>query len=71
MISYVRSELSAQDCQELGFNKASLLCNSCDLLEKYELGVLKTNCKECCNQAAGEGDKVIKRYPKARLEVCG
>lgn len=37
----VSSEFTAEDCWSLGFNKANLLCSSCDLLTKFNLDVIK------------------------------
>jgi len=72
MISYVRSELSSEECVKLGFNRANLFCSSCDLLGKYELDAIRENCKLCCTpDESGGAEKTAKRYPKARLEVCG
>jgi len=72
MINYVKSELSNGDCLSLGYNRANLACSSCDLLEKFELATLKADCLKCCNsEDTGQDDNPIKKYPKARLEVCG
>jgi len=72
MINYVRSELSDGDCLGLGYNRANLGCSSCDLLEKFELAALKADCLKCCNtEDTGQEENPIKKYPKARLEVCG
>jgi len=72
MISYVRSELSVEDCLALGYNRATLVCSSCDLLEKFELTSLKTDCLQCCKiEDPGPVENPVKKYPKARLEVCG
>jgi len=71
VINFVRGELSAEECTKLGFNKNNLLCSSCDQLEKYNLALLKNNCADCC-QSDGDGEtKTVKKYAKARLEVCG
>jgi len=72
MINFVRSELSAEECTGLGFNRNNLLCSSCDILDQYNLRLLTENCKHCC-QSDGEGEEgaKVKKYPKARLEVCG
>ncbi|ODM89601.1 15 kDa selenoprotein [Orchesella cincta] len=70
MISYVRSELSVEDCLALGYNRATLVCSSCDLLEKFELTSLKTDCLQCCKaEDPGPVENPVKKYPKARLEV--
>jgi len=75
-ISYVRSELLDVDrCLVLGFNRANLLCKSCDLLEDYDLGILKDNCFSCCQSPAPDeidtGASTVKKYASAKLEVCG
>lgn len=69
LISIVRCELSAEECLQLGFRRADLLCSSCDLLPKFNLDHIKTNCDLCCQQ--GGSKQPIKKYPSARLEVCG
>ncbi|XP_075229941.1 selenoprotein F [Lycorma delicatula] len=68
LIVVVRSDFTAEDCWSLGLNKANLLCSSCDLLKKFDLGDLRDHCTECCHH--DEAAPTIKRYAKARLEVC-
>ncbi|XP_008558704.1 selenoprotein F [Microplitis demolitor] len=63
----VYSEFTAEDCQSLGYNKANLLCSTCDLFQKYNLSDLENHCGECCLK---EEDSSSKRYPRAVLEVC-
>jgi len=62
------ASFSAEDCWSLGFNKANLLCSSCDNLKKFDLDIIQGHCNECCNR--DEPTPTIKRYAKARLEVC-
>lgn len=62
------AEFTADDCWSLGFNKANLLCSSCDQLKNFQLEMLKDHCKECCHQ--DESVSVAKKYAKAVLEVC-
>jgi len=73
MINFVRSELSAEECSGLGFNRNNLLCSSCDMLEQYNLRILTDNCAHCCQSDGNGGEEgaKVKKYPKARLEVCG
>jgi len=87
MIAYVKSELSTGECLKLGFNRANLKCSSCDLLSQYELSPLKDGCFGCCQNLDGsfggepkggndindteEAAATPKRYPQAKLEVCG
>jgi len=82
MVNYVRSELSmsAEECRAMGFNRNNLLCSSCTLLPQYDLDILRKHCDSCCIQdpdgSSEDGDDgskktKVKRYPKARLEVCG
>uniref|UniRef100_V5IAF9 Selenoprotein F n=1 Tax=Anoplophora glabripennis TaxID=217634 RepID=V5IAF9_ANOGL len=64
----VFAEFSSDDCWGLGFNKANLLCSSCDQLPKFNLDILKDHCRECCHpDENGTSEKV---YHKAVLEVC-
>jgi len=55
-------------CSELGF-KETLLCSSCDDLEKFVPDKdLISDCQKCC---AEEGDKNSKKnYVSAKLVVC-
>jgi len=73
VVSYVSSELSAEECLKMGFNRANLLCKSCDLLDSYDLSVLKNDCSACCGveNEIESGDAAVKKYASARLEVCG
>ncbi|XP_014230627.1 selenoprotein F [Trichogramma pretiosum] len=65
----VRSEYTAEDCKSLGFNKAVLLCSTCDKFDKFELQEISSQCKECCLKDEDDSS-TSKRYPKAVLEVC-
>jgi len=68
-------EATAEECKALGFARENVLCSSCAVLPEFDLKILKDNCERCCSgdKAGGDGtqDKTVKRYPKARLEVCG
>ncbi|XP_065161373.1 selenoprotein F [Atheta coriaria] len=64
----VNAEFTTEDCWALGFNKANLLCSSCDQLPKFDLDIIRDHCKECCHHdESAQGNKV---YAKAVLEVC-
>jgi len=45
------------------------------MLNQYNLRLLTENCKNCCQSKDGDEDSgdsaKVKKYPKARLEVCG
>ncbi|XP_050303746.1 selenoprotein F [Anthonomus grandis grandis] len=62
------AEFTSEDCWALGFNKANLLCSSCEQLSKFDLEILKDHCKECCSP--DENGQHDKKYAKAILEVC-
>ncbi|KAF7286041.1 selenoprotein F [Rhynchophorus ferrugineus] len=64
----VASEFTSDDCWTLGFNKANLLCSSCDQLTKFDLDILRDHCKECCQ--LDDNNHTDKKYAKAVLEVC-
>ncbi|XP_053955733.1 selenoprotein F [Anastrepha ludens] len=64
----ILAEFTSQDCRELGFIKAQLMCSSCEKLNDFGLDAIKSHCKECCTP-----DKLPaaqRRWPKAILEVC-
>jgi len=63
------TELSVAECRDLGFDKHTLQCSSCDILTEVNLSVLKPNCTSCCIQDNVNAEAT--KYPKARLEVCG
>ncbi|XP_018324093.1 selenoprotein F [Agrilus planipennis] len=64
----IKGEFSSDDCWALGFNKANLLCSSCEQLSNFNLGIIKSNCLECCHP--DENTVADKKYAKAVLEVC-
>ncbi|XP_076622740.1 selenoprotein F [Colletes latitarsis] len=64
------AEFSADDCSSLGFNKANLLCSTCEEFSKYALTEIKDSCKECCLKDDDYDTSGSKRYPRAVLEVC-
>ncbi|CAK8686022.1 unnamed protein product [Clavelina lepadiformis] len=66
--SDVRGQLSTQECSELGFG-SQLMCGSCDLLPQFNLTSLQDDCLQCCQTEAEEDG--TKKFPFARLEVCG
>ncbi|KAJ8922296.1 hypothetical protein NQ315_004236 [Exocentrus adspersus] len=64
----IYAEFTSDDCWALGFNKANLLCSSCDQLPKFDLDILHEHCMECCHpDENGTSEQV---YHKAVLEVC-
>ncbi|XP_071440449.1 selenoprotein F [Hetaerina americana] len=65
---FTNAEFSADDCWSLGFNKANLLCSSCDQLPNFGLETLKDHCKQCCHR--DDSVNAVKQYARARLEVC-
>ncbi|XP_050524262.1 selenoprotein F [Daktulosphaira vitifoliae] len=67
-LNFCIGDYTASDCVQLGFNKANLLCSSCDQLQKFDLSLLSENCLQCCQM--DKEVKSIKVYAKARLEVC-
>ncbi|XP_053970445.1 selenoprotein F [Hylaeus volcanicus] len=66
----VIAEFSADDCKSLGFNKANLLCSTCEEFNKPNLIEIRDNCKECCLKDDDYDASGSKRYPYAVLEVC-
>ncbi|XP_071555508.1 selenoprotein F [Temnothorax nylanderi] len=64
------AEFSADDCKMLGFNKANVLCSTCEHFAKSDLEKIYATCKECCLKDNDYDLSGSKRYPKAVLEVC-
>jgi len=69
LVAVVSYEYSAEECRSLGFNRANLLCSSCNYLEEFDLSALENECRACCQQE-GKSDAAV-LYPQAILEVCG
>ncbi|KZC08381.1 15 kDa selenoprotein, partial [Dufourea novaeangliae] len=75
-VNIVTAEFSADDCKSLGFNKANLLCSTCEEFNKNGLSVIwqviqkLDKCKECCLKDDDYDASGLKRYPRAILEVC-
>lgn len=70
MTNIVSADFSADDCKLLGFNKANLLCSTCEEFNKLYLTDIWNNCKECCLKDDDYDTSGSKRYPRAILEVC-
>ncbi|XP_076171010.1 selenoprotein F [Ptiloglossa arizonensis] len=70
MVNIVIAEFSADDCKSLGFNKANLLCSTCEQFNKSGLKEISENCKECCIKDDDYDASGSKRYPRAILEMC-
>ncbi|XP_011299320.1 15 kDa selenoprotein [Fopius arisanus] len=67
LANFVAAEFTAEDCKTLGFNKAIVLCSTCEQFSEFKLNEIRDHCKECCIK---DDDTSTKRYPKAVLEVC-
>jgi len=63
------AELTIGVCRDLGFDKNTLLCSSCDSLAEKNLSDLSTDCQACCIQDNVNAQVV--KHPRATLEVCG
>ncbi|XP_066592811.1 selenoprotein F [Prorops nasuta] len=70
LLNAVNADFSAEDCKLLGFNKANLLCSTCDKFIEHNIVEVYSNCKECCLKDDDYDASIAKRYPKAVLEVC-
>lgn len=70
LIHFTVSELTPEQCRELGFS-VNLLCSSCDELKPFNLASepsIEENCRKCCH-ADGQ-EEAAKRYAFGTLEVC-
>ncbi|XP_015598281.1 selenoprotein F [Cephus cinctus] len=70
LLNTIAADFSAEDCKLLGYNKANLLCSTCEKLVTYNLHDMYDKCKECCLKDDDDDALGQKRYPKAVLEVC-
>lgn len=70
VVNIARADFSADDCKSLGFNKANLLCSTCEEFNKRGLTEIWDNCKQCCLNDDDYDTSGSKRYPRAVLEVC-
>ncbi|KAG8519485.1 Selenoprotein F [Galemys pyrenaicus] len=51
VVSAFGAEFSSEKCREVGFS-SNLLCSSCDLLGQFNLLLLDSNCRGCCQEEA-------------------
>jgi len=58
-----------ESCRGLGFTE-SLVCSSCEDLDKFSLGKLKESCLGCCQDDSAP-DTETEMFPHAELAVCG
>ncbi len=65
------SSMSDAECKQAGFNRAELLCSSCDILSNFDLRQLGDGCRACCKDDGSAEKRMFEKYPKAVLEVCG
>uniref|UniRef100_A0A4V2H8X8 U14-Liphistoxin-Lth1a_1 n=1 Tax=Liphistius thaleban TaxID=1905330 RepID=A0A4V2H8X8_9ARAC len=69
LVNVAQCSLSAEDCLQLGMRRTDLHCNWCEKLAQFDLDVLNESCLQCCGVSAAKDP--VKKYPQARLEVCG
>ncbi|KAK0404673.1 hypothetical protein QR680_017565 [Steinernema hermaphroditum] len=62
-------ELSAEECQELGYNRATLKCQTCSSFAKFKLEALISDCKACCTSDES-GASNHEKYSLAHIEIC-
>ena len=65
---------SIEECRSLGFHTPTLLCSSCDDIQRFEIQdkqLITNNCKNCCTDDGKTLESRESKYPKAILEVCG
>ncbi|KAK7065819.1 hypothetical protein SK128_002652 [Halocaridina rubra] len=58
---------TTEDCFNVGLNKATLLCSSCDSLKEFNLEILESSCRQCCN--VDDVNASPTKYPRAQLET--
>lgn len=69
LVSVAKCSLSTDQCLQLGLRRTDLQCTWCEKLPQFGLEVMQENCLQCCNVV--EVKESVKKYPHARLEVCG
>ena len=65
---------SLEECRSLGFHTPTLLCSSCDDIQRFDIKdkqVITNNCRDCCTDDGKTLESRESKYPKAILEVCG
>ena len=65
---------SIEECRSLGFHTPTLLCSSCDDIQRFDIQdkpIITSNCKNCCTDDGKTLESRESKYPKAILEVCG
>uniref|UniRef100_A0A0N4ZWZ0 Selenoprotein F n=1 Tax=Parastrongyloides trichosuri TaxID=131310 RepID=A0A0N4ZWZ0_PARTI len=56
-----------EECSELGYNRNTLQCTTCEKLPQFSLEELYTDCKSCCTQ---EKIRIHEKYAFAFIEYC-
>ncbi|KFM83050.1 hypothetical protein X975_13637, partial [Stegodyphus mimosarum] len=70
LVTTAACSLSNEACFDLGLRRADLQCTWCEKLAQFQLDdILKDSCLSCCGVKAVK--EPVKKYPQARLEVCG
>ncbi|KAM7434145.1 hypothetical protein ABFA07_009576 [Porites harrisoni] len=71
LIQFSVSELTPEQCRELGFS-VNLLCSSCDELKPFNLTSepsLEANCRKCCHADEQEEATKLGRFPQIQAFV--
>merc|ERR1712071_610948 len=66
LVAVVSYEYSAEECRSLGFNRANLLCSSCNYLEEFDLSALENECRACFSKKAKVTRRCFTRKPSSR-----
>ena len=68
------AKVSLEDCRLLGFHTPTLMCSSCDDIQRFDIQdkqAITSDCRNCCNDDDNTLESRESKYPKAILEVCG
>uniref|UniRef100_A0A0K0E8I3 Selenoprotein F n=1 Tax=Strongyloides stercoralis TaxID=6248 RepID=A0A0K0E8I3_STRER len=58
---------TVEECRDIGYNKDTLKCSTCDKLTQFSLEELYTDCKSCCLE---EKNQIHEKYAFAYIEYC-
>ncbi|KJE96286.1 hypothetical protein CAOG_006629 [Capsaspora owczarzaki ATCC 30864] len=67
------SSSSSSSCRDLGFSSSLLAssCSSCDNLDTFSLGFMKSDCLRCCQSEMSSEERIMSaKSGRIHIEVC-
>lgn len=61
------TNLSREECHDIGLNSDTLKCSSCHMMGQFNLEELMTDCLRCCKDKGKDGEHEVVLLTESRL----